>query len=118
MIKMPNRTDFEGGSKWANRADNIKIWHRYINHPDLWNYNILSVAKIKQSLTGGRPTRDEDDMILFKAEGRLSRFSVNGANCLEQARGKETVAPPPLQPATLEDTFDEMELNAKTEIPF
>lgn len=113
MIKPPNRTDFEGGSKWANRADNIKIWHRYINHPTNWFINILFVAKVKLSLTGGRPTRDDFDAILFHAEADLARFRVNGEDCIELAKRP---IPKHDEPVSVEEAFDIEQ--PKTDIPF
>lgn len=56
--QMPNKYSTEGGVKAANKADEFLTFHRITNHedPELRRTTMISVEKIKETLTGGTPT--------------------------------------------------------------
>jgi len=56
--------DVEGGGKWGNRADDIICIHRYTSHATDWMYSNLSILKVKENETGGRPTTHENPIKL------------------------------------------------------
>lgn len=51
----PMRSDIEGGKPFANKADDFIICHRLTQHVDLWKYTMISVDKVKDTDTGGKP---------------------------------------------------------------
>jgi hypothetical protein len=64
FIKTPSKADIEGGQPFANRADDMIIYHRVTNHPELWMYGQVNVVKVKDTETGGRPTRAGDPVMV------------------------------------------------------
>jgi hypothetical protein len=63
-IRTPSKADIEGGQPFANRADDMIIYHRLTNHPELWMYGQVNVVKVKDTETGGRPTRSSDPIMV------------------------------------------------------
>ena len=55
-VKPPLKSHAEGGGKWAAKADDFIIYHRYTNHPDKRRVIEMHVAKIKEEWKGGQPT--------------------------------------------------------------
>jgi|TARA_B110000858_G_scaffold113262_1_gene129533 hypothetical protein len=56
--------DVEGGGKWGNRADDTICIFRYTGSKTDWMYSNISVLKVKENETGGRPTPHEEPIKL------------------------------------------------------
>ncbi len=54
--KMPHASDTEGGAALYNRSDNFMTLHRKIKDPNEWMYTEISIDKIRNRETGGKPT--------------------------------------------------------------
>ena len=67
----PNKYDVEGGGKFANRADEFIVFHRYIFHSTDFKFTRVSVEKVKDTETGGHPTSAEEPIILEATKGAL-----------------------------------------------
>ena len=52
----PKKADVEGGGKFANRADDFVIIHRYTQHEDYYRITELHIVKVKENESGGRVT--------------------------------------------------------------
>lgn len=66
---VPYAADSEGGSKFANRADDFITIHRYIDHPDDWMWTQIYIRKIKEQELGGKPTRQENPIRMKYSDG-------------------------------------------------
>ena len=75
-VKPPLKSHAEGGGKWAAKADDFLIYHRYTNHPDRRRFTEIHVAKIKEEWKGGQPTmKDAPVMLEFtNPDGRFTGF--------------------------------------------
>lgn len=62
----PNEADIEGGGKWANRADDFIVIHRYKAHESEWMMTHVHVKKVKETETGGKPTFLDEPVICFR----------------------------------------------------
>lgn len=76
-VMPPLKSDIEGGKAFANKADDFLVVHRLTQHPDLWNYTMVEVTKIKDTDTGGKPTMLNEPIMLdynyglgFKVAGK------------------------------------------------
>jgi hypothetical protein len=80
-VQMPNRYATEGGVKSANKADEFLTVHRITNHedPQRRKYTMISVEKIKETITGGKPTVKNKPIFLEWANGGSSFRSVEGS---------------------------------------
>jgi len=70
----PNEADIEGGGKWANRADDFVVIHRYKAHENEWMSTHVHVKKVKETETGGRPTFLDEPVVCFKY---YNAFQIN-----------------------------------------
>jgi hypothetical protein len=61
---MPHATDAEGGSALYNRCDNFITIHRKIKDNNEFMYTHVSVDKVRNDDTGGRPTPRAEPVIL------------------------------------------------------
>ena len=61
---MPHATDAEGGSALYNRCDNFITIHRKIKDNAEFMYTQVSVDKVRNDDTGGRPTPRAEPVIL------------------------------------------------------
>lgn len=85
MFEPPRDGDAEGGGKWSNRCDDFIIVHRYTKSPTQWMNTFVSVDKVKDTATGGKPT-SHDEAIIFKMDkgvkflslGRVSGYLERG----------------------------------------
>ena len=75
--------DVEGGGKWGNRADDTLCVHRYSTHPTDWMYSNISILKVKENETGGRPT-SFDAPIQIKMKINNVGFEYLGKDLLDQ----------------------------------
>jgi energy-coupling factor transporter ATP-binding protein EcfA2 len=61
---MPHATDAEGGSALYNRCDNFITIHRKIKDNNEFMYTQVSVDKVRNDDTGGRPTHRAEPVVL------------------------------------------------------
>lgn len=61
---MPHATDAEGGSALYNRCDNFITAHRKIKDNNQFMFTQISVDKVRNDDTGGRPTPKNEPVIL------------------------------------------------------
>ena len=64
QVRLPMKSDAEGGKPFANKADDFVVVHRLTSHPDLWKMTMLEVVKVKDTDTGGKPTLFETPIML------------------------------------------------------
>lgn len=82
--------DVEGGGKWGNRADDILCIHRYTTHPTDWMYSNISILKVKENETGGRPT-SFDNPIKIKMKINNVGFEFLGSDLLKEKPIEEKI---------------------------
>lgn len=56
-VMPPLKSDIEGGKAFANKADDFIIIHRLTGHDTMWNQTMIDVVKVKDTDTGGKPTK-------------------------------------------------------------
>ena len=59
-VKVPWKASLDGGQLKANKTDDFIMLHRLINHPTDWMITEWHVMKIKDTETGGKPTRKDE----------------------------------------------------------
>jgi hypothetical protein len=64
QVRLPLKSDAEGGKAFANKADDFVVIHRLISHPDMWKHTLVEVVKVKDVDTGGKPTLFETPVML------------------------------------------------------
>lgn len=121
----PGKAHTEGGSKFANKADDFATLHRHTNDPERWTKTEFHVRKVKEMETGGGYTPFDQPFILemlpggcgFKAldiigDPNAKPLSFAYKNPVEEwhkshgvitvgaSSVEETVAPQQLQPNT------------------
>lgn len=99
QVRIPFKSDIEGGKSFANKADDFVVIHRLISHPDLWHYTMVEVAKIKDIDTGGKPTMLDNPIMLDYNFGR--GLTCNGIDVIKrpsQFQSKIYTPPPPPVP--------------------
>jgi hypothetical protein len=70
QVRIPLKSDAEGGKSFANKADDFVVIHRLTSHPELWMQTMIEVVKVKDTDTGGKPTMFESPIILDYNFGR------------------------------------------------
>jgi hypothetical protein len=70
QVRIPLKSDAEGGKSFANKADDFVVIHRLTSHPDLWMQTMIEVVKVKDTDTGGKPTMFEAPIMLDYNFGR------------------------------------------------
>lgn len=89
-VMPPLKSDIEGGKAFANKADDFLIVHRLTQHPDLWNYTMVEVTKIKDTDTGGKPTMLNEPMMLDYNFGL--GFVIRGKDVIKRLSSPSTKA--------------------------
>lgn len=89
-VMPPLKSDIEGGKAFANKADDFLIVHRLTQHPDLWNYTMVEVTKIKDTDTGGKPTMLNEPMMLDYNFGL--GFVIRGKDVIKRLTSPSTKA--------------------------
>jgi hypothetical protein len=56
-VMPPLKSDIEGGKAFSNKADDFVVIHRLIGSQTMWNYTMIDVVKVKDTDTGGKPTK-------------------------------------------------------------
>ena len=64
QVRIPFKSDIEGGKAFANKADDFIVIHRLTSHQELWKFTMIEVAKIKDTDTGGKPTFQDQPIML------------------------------------------------------
>jgi hypothetical protein len=64
QVRIPFKSDIEGGKAFSNKADDFIVIHRLISHADMWHFTMVEVAKVKDTDTGGKPTITEQPVML------------------------------------------------------
>jgi hypothetical protein len=80
--------DVEGGGKWGNRSDDIICIHRYTGSSTDWMYSVLSILKVKENETGGRPT-PFDEPIKLRMKVNNVGFEFMGKDLLIRNKVKD-----------------------------
>lgn len=75
----PNKSDIEGGGKWAARADDFAVIHRYTQHRELYQMMEFHVVKVKLQETGGTQTPRDSPVRLVMARNKC-QFIDDGNN--------------------------------------
>jgi hypothetical protein len=75
--KMPHAADTEGGAALYNRVDNFVTLHRKIKSATEWMLTEISIDKVRNADTGGKPTRQGAPCILKMNKG-LEFVDMNG----------------------------------------
>lgn len=76
----PKKGDAEGGSKFANKADDFLVTHRLTQHETEWVFTQIHVLKIKESESGGRQTLLEEPIKLRLSPGGCGFEDMEGFN--------------------------------------
>ena len=91
QVRIPLKSDIEGGKAFANKADDFIVIHRLISHEQLWMYTMLEVVKIKDTDTGGKPTFYEKPLFLNYNFGK--GFLIDGVDVIKRSEYFKTVEP-------------------------
>lgn len=67
--KMPHASDTEGGAALYNRSDNFMTLHRKIKDQNEWMFTEVSVDKVRNRETGGKPTTQGSPIRLKMVNG-------------------------------------------------
>jgi len=78
LLPMPlGLANVEGGGKWGNRADDVLCIHRYVSHSTEWMYSHISILKVKENETGGRPTSYDNPIKIKMAKNNVGFEHMN-----------------------------------------
>ena len=89
QLPMPlSMSNVEGGGKWGNRADDVLSIHRYVSSPTMWMYSHISILKVKENETGGRPTSYDNPIKIRMAKNNVG-FEYMGRDMLHQEQVKQ-----------------------------
>lgn len=83
-LKMPMKSEIEGGKAFVNRTCNAIVIHRMPSHPDMKYFTMISVEKIKDKETGGEIT-ELNNPLLFSWNSGLG-FTTSGVDPLKNKR--------------------------------
>jgi len=76
---MPHATDAEGGSALYNRCDNFVTIHRKIKDNNEFMFTHVSIDKVRNDDTGGRPTPRSEPVILRMSD-KVEFLDENGVS--------------------------------------
>lgn len=85
-LKPPLKDHVEGGKPFCNRVDDMIIVHRLIQHEEMRFYTLISIGKVKDVETGGKPTM-LDDPLMFEFNRGLG-FKMENIDPIEPHRFK------------------------------
>lgn len=88
QVRIPFKSDIEGGKAFANKADDFVVVHRLTSHPELWHFTMIEVAKIKDTDTGGKPTFADTPIMLDYNFGL--GLTVNGVDVIKRPAAFQT----------------------------
>ena len=84
MVKMPSRSECEGGKSFVNRTDDMLVIHRMPSSPTMKYYTMVSIEKVKDKETGGDITEYQKPL-LFSWNSGLG-FTIAGVDPLQKYR--------------------------------
>lgn len=88
-VMPPLKSDIEGGKPFNNKADDFLILHRLTQHETFWNKTMVEVVKVKDTDTGGLPTRLNDPVIFDYNKGLgFSCYGIDSIRRPKYANGK------------------------------
>jgi hypothetical protein len=85
----PKKADTEGGGKFSNRADDFITLHRLVQHDSEFMNTQIHVRKIKESETGGKPTKMDFPFILKMIIGGCGFETEQGYNPILILKNKQ-----------------------------
>lgn len=85
----PKKADTEGGGKFSNRADDFITLHRLVQHDTEFMNTQIHIRKIKESETGGRPTKMDFPFILKMIIGGCGFETEQGYNPILLLKNKQ-----------------------------
>jgi hypothetical protein len=88
QVRIPFKSDIEGGKAFANKADDFVVIHRLTSHPELWHFTMIEVAKIKDTDTGGKPTFADTPIMLDYNFGM--GLTCNGVDVIKRPAAFQT----------------------------
>jgi hypothetical protein len=88
QVRIPFKSDIEGGKAFANKADDFVVIHRLTSHPELWHFTMIEVAKIKDTDTGGKPTFADTPIMLDYNFGL--GLTCNGVDVIKRPEAFQT----------------------------
>jgi hypothetical protein len=88
QVRIPFKSDIEGGKAFANKADDFVVIHRLTSHPELWHFTMIEVAKIKDTDTGGKPTFADTPIMLDYNFGM--GLTCNGVDVIKRPEAFQT----------------------------
>jgi hypothetical protein len=91
QVRIPLKSDIEGGKAFANKADDFVVIHRLVSHPDLWHLTLLEIAKVKDTDTGGKCTFYEKPIFLDYNFGK--GFLIDGVDVIKRSEYFKIVEP-------------------------
>lgn len=83
QVRIPLKSDIEGGKAFANKADDFVVIHRLVSHQDLWRFTLLEIVKVKDTDTGGKPTMYEQPIFLDYNFGK--GLLINGVDVIKRS---------------------------------
>jgi hypothetical protein len=81
-VMPPLKSEIEGGKAFSNKADDFIIIHRLIGHETLWNNTLIEIQKVKDTDTGGKPTKT--GFPLFCDYNFGLGFKINGVDVIKR----------------------------------
>ncbi len=81
-VMPPLKSEIEGGKPFANKADDFYILHRLTAHEEIWNFTMLEVVKVKDTDTGGKPTRLNIPLMFDYNYGK--GFTIGGVDSIKR----------------------------------
>jgi hypothetical protein len=91
QVRIPLKSDIEGGKAFANKADDFVVIHRLVSHPDLWRFTLLEIAKVKDTDTGGKCTFYEQPIFLDYNFGK--GLLIDGVDVIKRSEYFKTIEP-------------------------
>jgi hypothetical protein len=89
-VMPPLKSDIEGGKPFANKADNFLVIHRLIQSDSMWNLTMCEVVKVKDTDTGGRPTKLNEPILMDYNFGL--GFKVGHKDVIKRAKPNRSVS--------------------------
>lgn len=108
-IRIPTKYDASGGNSKANRCDDFVCVHRIVNHPDsdIRKTMQISVQKVKDKSTGGKPHLDSQytSLVYEKRNGFIGYWDENGNNPMYKALMSRNNVKEEIKKLTPEEAF-------------
>lgn len=94
-IKVPWKSETDGGQIKANKVDDFIVIHRLANHPDDWMITEMHVQKIKSTETGGSITQKDNPFRMVMNTNKCGYHQIDNFDPVKEfwaaMKGEETV---------------------------